>query len=75
MEWLEGARNAVRDAVLGLRLDEQLIRDSLASSRDIEAALRDLRSTSRALRNVTEKIDERGAGALLKGNKLPDYEP
>jgi phospholipid/cholesterol/gamma-HCH transport system substrate-binding protein len=40
-----------------------------------EAALRDLRSTSRALRNVTEKIDERGAGALLKGNKLPDYEP
>jgi phospholipid/cholesterol/gamma-HCH transport system substrate-binding protein len=40
-----------------------------------EAALRDLRSTSKALRNVTEKIDERGAGALLKGNKLPDYEP
>ncbi|MCB2048314.1 MAG: MCE family protein [Novosphingobium sp.] len=40
-----------------------------------EAALRDLRSTSRALRNVTEKIDERGAGALLKGNKLPDYKP
>lgn len=40
-----------------------------------EAAIRDLRSTSRALRNVTEKIDEQGAGALLKGNKLPDYEP
>lgn len=40
-----------------------------------EAALRDLRSTSRALRNVTEKIDERGAGALLKGNNLPDYKP
>lgn len=40
-----------------------------------EAALRDLRSTSRALRNVTEKIDERGAGALLKGNTLPDYRP
>jgi phospholipid/cholesterol/gamma-HCH transport system substrate-binding protein len=40
-----------------------------------EAALRDLRSTSRALRNVTEKIDERGAGALLKGSDLPDYKP
>ncbi|WP_156839903.1 MlaD family protein [Novosphingobium aquimarinum] len=40
-----------------------------------EAAIRDLRSTSRALRNVTEKIDEQGAGALLKGQKLPDYEP
>jgi len=38
-----------------------------------EAAVRDLRATSRALRNVTEKIDEQGAGALLKGNDLPDY--
>ncbi|GGN41738.1 hypothetical protein GCM10011349_04130 [Novosphingobium indicum] len=40
-----------------------------------EAAIRDLRATSKALRNVTEKIDEQGAGALLKGQKLPDYEP
>ncbi len=40
-----------------------------------EAALRDLRATSRALRNVTEKIDEQGAGSLLKGSGLPDYKP
>lgn len=40
-----------------------------------EAAIRDLRATSRALRDVTEKVDERGAGALLGGNKLPDYKP
>lgn len=40
-----------------------------------EAAVRDLRATSRALRNVTEKIEEQGAGALLKGQKLPDYKP
>ncbi len=39
-----------------------------------EAAIRDLRSTSRALRRVIEKIDERGAGALVGGEKLPDYE-
>jgi len=38
-----------------------------------EAAIRDLRATTKALRNVTEKIDEQGAGALLKGQKLPDY--
>ena len=38
-----------------------------------EAAIRDLRSTSRALRRVIEKIDERGAGALVGGEKLPDY--
>jgi phospholipid/cholesterol/gamma-HCH transport system substrate-binding protein len=40
-----------------------------------EAAIRDLRATTRALRNVTEKIDEQGAGALLKGQKVPEYKP
>jgi len=40
-----------------------------------EAAMRDLRATSKALRAVTEKIDNQGAGALLGGPKLPDYKP
>jgi phospholipid/cholesterol/gamma-HCH transport system substrate-binding protein len=40
-----------------------------------EAALRDLRATSAALRMVTEKIESQGAGALMGGGKLPDYEP
>lgn len=40
-----------------------------------ESAIRDLRATSKALRSLTEKIDEQGAGALLKGQKLPDYKP
>ena len=40
-----------------------------------EATLRDLRATSKALRQVTEKIENQGAGALLGGPKLPDYEP
>ena len=40
-----------------------------------EATLRDLRATSKALRDVTEKIDEQGAGALLNSQPLPDYEP
>jgi phospholipid/cholesterol/gamma-HCH transport system substrate-binding protein len=40
-----------------------------------EAALRELRSTTRALRGITEKIDEQGAGALLGGPKLPEYKP
>jgi len=40
-----------------------------------ESAIRDLRATTRALRNVTEKIDERGASSLLKGQQLPDYKP
>lgn len=41
----------------------------------VEATMLDLRATSKALRNVTEKIDNQGAGALIGGPKLPDYEP
>lgn len=40
-----------------------------------EAAIRELRATSRALRNVTEKLDEQGAGALIGGENLPEYKP
>ncbi len=40
-----------------------------------EAAIRDLRSTSQALRNITEKIEDQGASAVLGGPKLPDYKP
>lgn len=40
-----------------------------------EAAIRDLRSTTKALRDMTEKLEDQGAGALLGGNKLPDYKP
>jgi len=42
---------------------------------EAEAAIRDLRATTRALRAVTEKIDEQGAGALLGGPSLPEYKP
>lgn len=40
-----------------------------------EATLRDLRETSRALRAVTERIESQGAGGLIGGPKLPDYDP
>lgn len=40
-----------------------------------EAAIRDLRATTRALRGITEKIDDNGAGGLIGGGKLPDYKP
>lgn len=40
-----------------------------------EATLRDLRATSAALRRVTETIEQDGAGALVGGPPLPDYEP
>lgn len=40
-----------------------------------EATLRDLRATSAALRDVTERLNEQGAGALMGGSELPDYKP
>jgi phospholipid/cholesterol/gamma-HCH transport system substrate-binding protein len=40
-----------------------------------EAALRDLKRTTATLRQMTESIQNQGAGSLLKGQKLPDYKP
>lgn len=42
---------------------------------EAEAALRELRTATRALRNVAEKVDEQGAGALTGGSQLPDFKP
>jgi len=40
-----------------------------------EAAIRELRATSRALRDLTEKIDNQGAAAAIGAPKLPEYHP
>lgn len=40
-----------------------------------ESAVRELRATSRALRELTEKIDNQGAAAALSPPKLPEYHP
>ena len=40
-----------------------------------EAAIRDLRASTKALRDLTEKVNNDGAGTLLGGQKLPDYKP
>jgi phospholipid/cholesterol/gamma-HCH transport system substrate-binding protein len=40
-----------------------------------EATLRDLEVTSRALRKAIERLESQGAGAVIKGETLPDYKP
>ena len=40
-----------------------------------EATLQDLRTTSRSLRAITERLENQGAGSLIGGQSLPDYEP
>ena len=42
---------------------------------EAEAAIRDLRATTKTLREMTERLNDQGAGAVLGGQKLPDYKP
>jgi phospholipid/cholesterol/gamma-HCH transport system substrate-binding protein len=42
---------------------------------EAEKAIRDLRATTRALRDLTERLNDHGAGAVLSGQQLPDYKP
>lgn len=42
---------------------------------EVGQLVRDLRATSASLRAVTEKVEQQGAGSLVRGTKLPDYEP
>ena len=65
-EALEVAMNDVRPAA------RQMSESTLPAA---EAALRDLRKTTAALREVTESLETGGAGSLIGGQKLPDYEP
>ena len=41
----------------------------------VEATLQDLRTTSRSLRAITDRLEAEGAGSLLGGRPLPEYEP
>jgi len=51
---------------------QQLQRDTLPAA---NATMQDLRRTSAALRAITERLETEGAGALIGGGQLPDYEP
>jgi phospholipid/cholesterol/gamma-HCH transport system substrate-binding protein len=41
----------------------------------VEATLQDLRTTSRSLRAITDRLEAEGAGSLIGGRPLPEYEP
>ena len=73
LESASGAAAALQTTLEEARpATKQLTESTLPAA---EATLRDLRATSKALRAVTEKIDEKGAGALLSSQPMPDYEP
>lgn len=77
---LRGTLNSANKAAASLAATLEDTRPAARQLRETtlpaaEATLQDLRTTSRALRSLTEKLDSQGAGALLKGQSLPDYEP
>ena len=41
----------------------------------VEATLQDLRTTSRSLRGITDRLEAEGAGSIVGGRPLPEYEP
>ena len=63
---LQGVVGDTRPAV------RQLTESTLPAA---EATLQDLRRTSQSLRTLTERIETQGAGSLIGGGKLPDYNP
>jgi phospholipid/cholesterol/gamma-HCH transport system substrate-binding protein len=42
---------------------------------EVGQLVRDLRATSQALREITTKLNRQGAGSIIGGQELPDYEP
>ena len=76
-------RDTLKSAKAAADTLDATLRDARPAARQLaestlptaEATLRDLRETSEALRKVTEKIDNQGAGALIKGSGLPDFKP
>lgn len=67
-EWVQGATDAVRDAVLALRLDDGLLRDARDQARCIDEALGELYRLIHATRAFEEKSARR-----FRSGELPDW--
>ncbi|HEX8639599.1 MAG TPA: MlaD family protein [Allosphingosinicella sp.] len=42
---------------------------------EVGQLIRDLRTTSQSLREITDRVNQRGVGGIVGGERLPDYEP
>ncbi|MEP3420543.1 MAG: MlaD family protein [Erythrobacter sp.] len=77
---LRGTLSSANDAAAALAATLEDTRPAARQLREstlpaAEATLQDLRTTSRSLRAITERLENQGAGALIGGQTLPDYEP
>jgi phospholipid/cholesterol/gamma-HCH transport system substrate-binding protein len=42
---------------------------------EVGQLMRDLRATSESLREITDRLNQRGLGGVMGGQRLPDYHP
>ncbi len=42
---------------------------------EVGQLMRDLRATSESLREITDRLNQRGIGGVISGQRLPDYHP
>ncbi|SRR5690606_15136175 len=76
-------RNTLRTTAAAAAALETTMNDARPAAREMtqttlpaaNAAMQDLRRTSEALRLLTERLESQGAGSLIRGGQLPDYEP
>ena len=76
-------RHTIRSAETTMRNIDALIGDARPGAQaftnqtlpEVGALIRDLRQTSQSLRQITERLQQRGVGGLIGGERLPDYEP
>ena len=77
---LRGTLNRAQQALGTLETAIGDIRPGLQTFSDrtlpeVGALMRDLRATSESLRNVSERLEQRGIQGLLGSERLPDYKP
>jgi len=76
-------RHTLRSAESTMRNIDALVGDARPGAQaftnqtlpEVGALVRDLRQTSQSLRQITERLQQRGVGGLIGGEQLPDYQP
>ena len=66
MQQLEGAIGDARPGIQNF---------STQTLPEVGQLIRDLRATSESLREITDRLNQRGVGGVIGGQRLPDYRP
>jgi phospholipid/cholesterol/gamma-HCH transport system substrate-binding protein len=66
MQQLEGAIGDARPGIQAF---------STQTLPEVGQLIRDLRATSESLREITDRLNQRGVGGVIGGQRLPDYRP